>query len=265
MTIVASRLLRDRQICFVGIGIPSRAANLARQLQAPEIVLIYESGAVDAKPTVLPLSIGDGELARTARTVLPMSELFGGLLQGGRIEVGFLGAAQVDRFANLNSTILGEYTHPKVRLPGSGGAPDIAAFARETVILIEHSRRKLVDQVDYVTSVGYLTGGTAREQAGLSGGPSAVVTDLAILQPTPGSKELFVTSVHPGVTRQQIVDSTGWPIQFTKDLAVTPAATELELQTLRTLVTRTDEQHRIAAQKLDLLAIGGRVGSTSRK
>ena len=203
MTVVASRMLRNGAVCFVGIGIPSKAANLARLTHAPDVVLIYESGTIGAKPTILPLSIGDGELATSAAAVVSTPEVFSYWLQGGRVEIGFLGAAQVDRFANLNSTVIGNYDAPKVRLPGAGGAPEIAALAKETLIIIRHDTRRLVEKVDFVTSAGYLTGGSARRDAGLQGGPTAVITDLAVLRPEVETYELVVTDLHPGVTREQ--------------------------------------------------------------
>ena len=169
MTVAAARMLRNGAVCFVGIGLPSTAANLARLTHAPDVVLIYESGPIGAKPPVLPLSIGDGNLAETADTVVSTPEIFRYWLQGGRVDVGFLGAAQLDRFANINTTVVGSYTKPKVRLPGAGGAPEISSSANEVLIIMKHSKRALVDKVDFVTSVGFLTGGDAREKLGLPG------------------------------------------------------------------------------------------------
>jgi glutaconate CoA-transferase subunit B len=244
MTVVAARMLRDECVCFVGIGIPSKAANLARLTHAPNVVLIYESGTIGAKPDVLPLSIGDGELATTADAVVSTPEIFAYWLQAGRVDVGFLGAAQVDKFANLNSTVIGEYAHPKVRLPGAGGAPEIATLAKETLIIIGHDKRKLVEKVDFVTSAGYLDGGDARERAGLQqGGPTAVITDLCVFKPAPTTRELIVTQLHAGIEKQQVIDATGWPVQFADDLGQTVAPTETELKTLRDLVARTEEAH----------------------
>ena len=241
MTIVAARSLGDGDVCFVGIGIPSTAANLARLTHAPDIVLIYESGTIGAKPDVLPLSIGDGELAETADAVVSTPEIFSYWLQGGRVDVGFLGAAQVDRFANLNSTVIGDYASPKVRLPGAGGAPEIAALAKETLIIIGHDKRKLVERVDFVTSAGYLGGGNEREKAGLKGGPSAVITDLGVLVPDPVSKELVVSQIHPGVSEEQIREATGWDLKFSDKLTETELPTGEELLTLRDLIKRTEE------------------------
>ncbi len=256
MTIVAARLLRNECVCFVGIGIPSKAANLARLTHAPQIVLIYESGAIGAKPEVLPLSIGDEQLAATASSVVSAAELFTYWVQGGRIDIGFLGAAQVDKFANLNSTVIGDYRHPTVRLPGSGGAPEIAAHAKETLIMIQHDKRKLVNKVDFISTAGYLSGGSAREQAGLRGGPSAVITDLAVLRPESTTRELLVTQLHPGVTPEQVTEHTGWPVRFAEDLQVTPVPTDRELDTLRDLATRTHKMHSVDSAQLDLKMIG---------
>lgn len=236
MSISAARLLPDGCVCFVGIGIPSEAANLARLTHAPNIVLIYESGTIGAKPTELPLSIGDPELATTADTVVPTAEVFSCWLQGGRIDVGFLGAAQVDKFGNLNSTLIGEYARPWKRLPGAGGAPDIAALAKHTLVIIEHRKERLVEQVDFLTSAGFLTGGSSRAEAKIpGGGPLAVVTDLAILRPCPQRKEFLVDELHPGVGRNDVVDATGWDIQFSSQFRETKPPTTTELEVLRSL------------------------------
>ena len=210
MTVAAARRLKDGTVCFVGIGLPSTAANLARLTHAPDVVLIYEFGPIGAKPDVLPLSIGDGDLAATADTVVSTPEIFRYWLQGGRIDVGFLGAAQIDRFANLNTTVIGPYGRPKVRLPGAGGASEIADLAGEVLIILRHDARAFVERLDFVTSAGFLDGGDARERAGLRGrGPAAVITDLCILEPEAASRELVVASIHPGVTRDQIAEATG--------------------------------------------------------
>jgi glutaconate CoA-transferase subunit B len=244
MAIAAARLLENGSVCFVGIGLPSTAANLARLTHAPDVVLIYESGPIGAKPSVLPLSIGDGELALTADTVVSTPEIFRYWLQGGRIDIGFLGAAQLDRFANINTTVIGEYRKPKVRLPGAGGAPEIAAMAGEVFIILRHSKRAFVDRLDFVTSVGHLDGGDARARLGLPGkGPTVVITDLCILRPDPETKELTVTSLHPGVTREQVAEATGWPVRFAVELETTPPPTRAELEALRELQRRTAEAH----------------------
>ncbi len=240
MTVAASRLIDDGTVCFVGIGLPSAAANLARITHAPEAVLIYESGTVGAKPSLLPLSIGDSELAETADMVVSTAEIFRYWLQGGRITVGFLGAAQIDRFGNINTTVIGEYAQPKTRLPGAGGAPEIAALAGQVFVIMRQSRRGFVEQVDFVTSAGHLTGGDWRERAGLPGrGPSTVITDLGVLEPHPESRELVLTHVHPGIEADDVRAATGWALAVADDLAVTPAPSEGELAALRGLHERT--------------------------
>ena len=240
MTVAAARLIGNGTVCFVGIGLPSAAANLARATHAPDAVLIYESGTVGAKPAVLPLSIGDSELAETADFIVSTAEIFRYWLQGGRITVGFLGAAQLDRFGNINTTVIGDYAAPKVRLPGAGGAPEIASLAGEVFVIMRQSPRSFVDKVDFVTSAGHLTGGDWRERAGLPGrGPSTVITDLGVLEPDPESRELVLTHVHPGVEADEVRAATGWALRVADDLATTPAPSEAELQALRTLHART--------------------------
>ena len=244
MTVAAARMLWNGAVCFVGIGLPSTAANLARLTHAPDAVLIYESGPIGAKPSVLPLSIGDGNLAETADTVVSTPEIFRYWLQGGRVDVGFLGAAQLDRFANLNTTVVGSYEKPQVRLPGAGGAPEISSSAKEVLIVVKHSKRTLVSKVDFITSVGFGTGGDAREKLGLAGkGPVAVITDLCILRPDPVSHELEVASIHPGVDRKAVADSTGWQIRFAEKCAVTEAPRATALEVLRDLKARTAAAH----------------------
>lgn len=237
MTIAAARALRDGQTCFVGIGLPSTAANLARVTHAPNLVLIYESGTIGAKPDRLPLSIGDGILAQTADTVVSVPEVFNYWLQPGRVDIGFLGAAQVDRFGNINTTVVGEdYRHPKVRLPGAGGAPEIAASARQGIIMVRHSRRTLVERVDFVTSVGFGSGPGDRQRLGLTGaGPRLLITDLGILEPDPTSCELILTHLHPNATLEQVREATGWPLKVAPDLTRTPPPTAEELAALRGL------------------------------
>ncbi len=236
MTIAAARRLRDGLSCFVGIGLPSTAANLARATHAPNLVLIYESGTIGAKPGHLPLSIGDGVLADTADTVVSVPQIFNYWLQPGRIDVGFLGGAQLDRYANINSTVIGDYAHPKVRLPGAGGAPEIAASCGEVIVIIRQSRRTFVERVDFVTSVGFGSGPGDRERLGLRGkGPRVVITDLGILEPDPDTCELRLTSLHPGVTLDQAREATGWPLAAAPDLTVTEPPGEAELAALRAL------------------------------
>ncbi|MGA8042559.1 MAG: CoA-transferase subunit beta [Terracidiphilus sp.] len=244
MTVAAARMLRNGAVCFVGIGLPSTAANLARLTHAPDAVLVYESGPIGAKPPVLPLSIGDGNLAETADTVVSTPEIFRYWLQGGRIDVGFLGAAQLDRFANINTTVVGSYARPKVRLPGAGGAPEISSSAKEVLLIVKQSKRTFVEKLDFITSVGFLTGGDAREKAGLPGkGPVAVITDLCILRPHPETRELEVATIHPGVDRETIASSTAWPIRFAQQCDATASPTAQELQVLRDLKARTAAAH----------------------
>src|SRR5205814_4952015 len=226
MTIAAARLLRNGAVCFVGIGLPSKAANLARATHAPELVLIYEAGPIGAKPTVLPLSIGDGELATTADTVVSTPEIFRYWLQGGRVDVGFLGAAQIDRFANINTTVIGNYEKPETRLPGAGGAPEIASCAGEVILVLKQTVRTFVEKLDFVTSVGHLRGGDDRKRLGLPGkGPVAVVTDLCVMEPDPVTRELAVTQLHPGISKEQVVSATGWNIRFSQVLRETAVPT----------------------------------------
>jgi glutaconate CoA-transferase subunit B len=244
MTIAAARMVRNGAVCFVGIGLPSAAANLARLTHAPDTVLIYESGTIGTKPAVLPLSIGDSELAETADTVVSLVEIFSYWLQGGRIDLGFLGAAQIDRFANINSTVIGPYDKPTVRLPGAGGAPEIAASCGEVLITLRQNKRAFVNTLDFVTSVGYLDGGNSRDRLRLPGkGPTAVITDLGILTPDPVTKELVLTSVHPGVTVEQATAATGWPLRVAPHPAITAPPSNDELTVLRDLLDRTARAH----------------------
>ena len=241
MTVAAARALKDDDVCFVGIGMPSAAANLARLTHAPNITLIYESGTLATKPTILPLSIGDGELCETALTTVSVPEMFRYWLQGGRIKVGFLGGAQIDKYANLNTTVVGgTYDKPKVRLPGGGGAPEIAISCGEIFIIMAQGKRSFVDRLDFVTSIGHGSGGDAREKLGVkTKGPTKLITDLALFAPDPQSKEMTVVSIHPGVTRAQIQENTGWPVKFAAKVEETPPPTAQELDVLRALQART--------------------------
>ena len=222
MVVEAARRLPDGAVCFVGIGLPSLAANLARATHAPGCVLVYESGTIGAKPYRLPLSIGDGELAETADTVVSVPEMLAYWLQGGRIDVGFLGAAQIDRHGNLNSTVIGDYESPDVRLPGAGGAPEIGTNAREVFVLLRQTPRTFVERLDFTTSIG------ARV--------SVVVTDLGVLEPQDG--ELTLTRVHAGVSVDDVRAATGWPLRVASDVCETDPPTSEELHTLRELVAR---------------------------
>ena len=237
MSINAARALAGARTCFVGIGLPSTAANLARRTVRPDLVLIYESGALGAKPTRLPLSIGDGELADTADAVVSVPEMFNYWLQAGRIDVGFLGAAQIDRFGNINTTLIDRGPgRPPIRLPGAGGAPEIAANCREVLIVLRHSTRGFVERLDFITSVGHGTGRGDRERLGLRGkGPVAVITDLGILRPDPDTAELVLTDVHPGVDVEQVRAATGWPLKIADQVRTTEPPTAEELAALRAL------------------------------
>ncbi len=242
MVVSAARRLRDGTVCFVGIGLPSRAANLARTTHAPGCVLIYESGTIGAKPTTLPLSIGDGELAETADSVVSVPEIFSYWLQGNRIDVGFLGAAQIDRFGNLNSTVIGAYDHPDVRLPGAGGAPEISAFCKETFVMLRQTPRTFVDRLDFRTTVGFGDGAGSRERLGFSGaGVTAVVTDLGILEPDPETSELTLTTLHPGVDADSVCSATGWDLRVADEVVTAEPPTGDELRGLRALRSAADE------------------------
>jgi len=244
MTVAAARALRNTDVCFVGIGMPSAACNLARLTHAPDITLIYESGTIATKPNVLPLSIGDGELADTALTTVSVPEMFRYWLQGGRITVGFLGGAQIDRFANLNTTVVGPYDKPKVRLPGGGGAPEIATSCGEIFITMSQSKRSFVEKLDFVTSLGHGEGGDHRRRLGVATkGPTKLITDLCVFEPDPDTKEMTVVSIHPGIARGQIDANTGWTVRYAGRLAETPAPTAKELATLRELHARTRRAH----------------------
>jgi glutaconate CoA-transferase, subunit B len=243
MAVAAARRLHDGTVCFVGIGLPSKAASLARATHAPGCVLVYESGTIGAKPLNLPLSIGDGELAETADAVVGVPEIFAYWLQAGRIDVGFLGAAQIDRYGNLNSTVIGDYDHPRVRLPGGGGAPEIAASCKETLVILRQSPRTFVPRLDFRTSVGFGDGPGSREQLGLrGGGVTAVITDLGELEPDPDTCELTLARLHPGVTVEQALAATGWPLAVRDDLAESVPPSERELEALRALHTADERE-----------------------
>jgi glutaconate CoA-transferase subunit B len=243
MTVAAARALVGRTACFVGIGLPSTAANLCRRLHNPDLALVYESGTIGAKPTVPPLSIGDGELAETADAVVSVPEIFNYWLQPGRVDVGFLGAAQLDRFGNINTTVVGpDYDHPMVRLPGAGGAPEIAAGCREVFVVLRQTRRTFVDRVDFVTSFGYGDGPGSRERLGLRGrGPVLVITDLGVLEPDPETCELTLTAVHPGIELDAVRAATGWELRVLPELRVSGAPTIEELAALRDLTASRRE------------------------
>jgi len=225
MTVQAARALENGEVCLVGVGPPNAAANLARRLHAPDCVLVYESGAIGAKPVNLPLSIGDDDLAATADELVSVPEMFSYWIGGGRMDVGFLGAAQIDRRGNINTTVIGSYDHPKVRLPGAGGAPEIAAAVRKVIVMLRHSPRAFVERLDFVTSLG--RGGDA----------FTVITDLAVLEPG-GDGELELVALHSGVEVEQVREATGWPLRVREPPAVTEPPSERELEELRALKRR---------------------------
>jgi glutaconate CoA-transferase subunit B len=238
MTVTAARTLHAGMTCFVGIGLPSAAANLARATRAPNLVLIYESGTIGAKPGALPLSIGDGILAQTADAVVSVPEIFNYWLQPGRIDVGFLGAAQIDKFGNINTTVIGpDYARPRVRLPGAGGAPEIAASCREVIVVLRQNLRAFVERVDFITSVGFGDGPGTRERLGLTGaGPQKIITDLGVLEPDPQTCEFMLSGVYPEVSVSEVKDRTGWDLRVSPDLERIPAPDSAELGALRALV-----------------------------
>jgi glutaconate CoA-transferase subunit B len=241
-TIVAARRLSDVGSVFIGVGRPSTAALLARMVHNPDLVLVYESGTIGAKPFHIPLSIGDGELAETADAIVSVPEMFNYWIGPGRIDVAFLGAAQIDRHANLNSTVIGDYAHPKTRLPGAGGAPEIAASCGEVIVIAPHTTRTFVEHLDFCTTVGHGDGpggSVTRERLGFRGaGPTAVITDLGVLEPHAETKELTLVQLHPGVEVSQVQEATGWDLRVVDKPAVTEPPTSEELEALRELVDR---------------------------
>jgi glutaconate CoA-transferase, subunit B len=246
MTVAAARGLRGATTCFVGIGLPGAAANLARRVHSPDLALVYESGALSSKPDVLPLSIGDGSVGATADAIVTVPEIFNYWVQPGRIDVGLLGAAQIDRFGNINTTVIGsDYARPEVRLPGGGGAPEIAASCHRVIVIMRHRPRALVERVDFITSVGYGAGAGHRERLGLRGrGPVKVITDIGILEPDPRRCELQLTYLHPGCEADDARAATNWPLRVAANLQRGAPPTERELTELRRLLdtrSRDDE------------------------
>jgi glutaconate CoA-transferase, subunit B len=235
MTVHAARLLRNGDVVFVGVGLPNLACNLARRTHAPDLVMIYEAGVVGAQPRRLPLSIGDPTLVSGSLAVCSMFEVFAYYLQGGHISVGFMGGAQIDRFGNVNATVIGEYARPKVRLPGSGGSMEIAAWADRCYFITPHEKRRFPARVDFHTSAGFLGGRPEREALGLrGGGPAAVVTDLGILEPD-ASGELVLAALHPGVEASLAEQNTGWPLRQAPSLRITEPIRDEEIRILRDL------------------------------
>lgn len=244
MSITAARALSNDDVCFVGIGLPSEACNVARLTHAPDVTLVYESGTIGTKPDVLPLSIGDGELCDTAVTTVPVPEMFRYWLQGGHFSVGFLGAAQIDKFGNINTTVVGDYAKPKVRLPGGGGAPEIASSCGEVFVVMPQSSRGFVETIDFVTSFGHGEGGDHRQRLGIkTRGPTKLITDLCVMEPDPETKEFTVVSIHPGATREAIQEATGWQVRYADEVIDTPEPSAEELEVLRDLKARTERAH----------------------
>jgi len=233
LTINASRLLRDGDVVFVGVGLPNLACNLARRTHAPSLLMIYEAGVIGAQPARLPLSIGDPTLVSGATAVCSMYDIFSLYLQRGNVDVGFMGGAQIDRYGNINATVIGEYGHPKVRLPGSGGSKEIAAWANRCYIITPHQKRRFPEKVDFRTSAGFLNNRAERQAAGLrGGGPQAVVTDLCIMEPDKNG-ELILTSLHPEKTVAEVKSNTGWDLQVALDVRISTPPSEEELRILR--------------------------------
>jgi glutaconate CoA-transferase subunit B len=233
LTINAAHLLRDGDRVFVGVGLPNLACNLARRTHAPNLLMIYEAGVIGAQPKRLPLSIGDPTLVSGALSVCSMYDIFAFYLQRGNVDVGFMGGAQIDRFGNINATVIGDYDHPKVRLPGSGGSMEIAAWANRCYLLTPHTKRRFPEKLDFRTSAGFLSGRAERQAANLRGGGMlAVVTDLGLMEPD-DSGELVLTALHPGVTVEQACENTGWDLKVAKELQVTEAPKAEELRILR--------------------------------
>jgi glutaconate CoA-transferase subunit B len=229
----AAKELKDGDVVFVGIGVPSLAVNLAYRTHAPGLCMIYESGAVGCVPKRLPISIGDPCLVTGSLAVVPMLDVFNLYLQRGLIDVGFLGGAQVDRYGNINSTVIGDYRKPKVRLPGSGGACEIAALSKRVVIIINNTKRNLPEKVDFLTSPGYLRGGRERERLGMKGGPELVITDMGVYRFDPETREMVLASLHPGMTVDRIQENTGWDVRVAPDLGETAPPTPREIRIIR--------------------------------
>jgi len=232
MIINAARLLRDGDVVFVGVGQPNLACNLAKRTHAPNLVMIYEAGVIGAEPARLPLSIGDPTLVSGALSVVSMYDIFANYLQRGNVDVGFMGGAQIDKYGNINATVIGDYAQPKVRLPGSGGSQEIAAWANRCYIMTPHQKRRFPEKVDFMTSAGFLTGRKEREATGVRGGGMlAVVTDIGMLEPDE-TGEMVLTALHPGKTAELAKENTGWDLKVASELRTTDLVTENELQIL---------------------------------
>jgi len=236
MIINAARLLRDGDVVFVGVGQPNLACNLAKRTHAPNLVMIYEAGVIGAEPARLPLSIGDPTLVSGALSVVSMYDIFANYLQRGNVDVGFMGGAQIDKYGNINATVIGDYAQPKVRLPGSGGSQEIAAWANRCYIMTPHQKRRFPEKVDFMTSAGFLGGRNEREATGVRGGGMlAVVTDLGMLEPDENG-EMVLTALHPGKTVEQAIENTGWKLSVANELRTTDPVTEEELKILRSVL-----------------------------
>ena len=233
MTINSARLLKNGDTVLVGVGLPNLACNLARRTHAPELIMIYEAGVIGSQPQRLPLSIGDPCLVSGSQLVCSMYDLFTLYLQRGNVDVGFLGGAQIDRFGNINATVIGDYAHPKVRLPGSGGSMEIAAWANRCYIITPHQVRRFPEKVDFGTSTGFLASKAQRLASGVrGGGPQAVVTELGILEPDENG-EMILTAIHPGATVEKARANTGWDLKVVPQLTITQPPGENELYILR--------------------------------
>ena len=233
MIINAARLLRDGDVVFVGVGQPNLACNLAKRTHAPNLVMIYEAGVIGAEPARLPLSIGDPTLVSGALSVVSMYDIFANYLQRGNVDVGFMGGAQIDKYGNINATVIGDYAQPKVRLPGSGGSQEIAAWANRCYIMTPHQKRRFPEKVDFMTSAGFLGGRAEREATGVRGGGMlAVVTDLGMMEPDENG-EMVLTALHPGRTVEEAKNNTGWDLMIAGELRTTDPVTEKELRILR--------------------------------
>jgi len=244
MAVAAARMLGSDDVCFVGIGAPSAACNLARLTRAPGITLIYESVTISTAPDVLPLSIGDRELCDTALSIVSVPEMFRYWLQGGRVTIRSLGAAQLDPYGNTNTTVVGDYGAPTVRLPGGGGVLEIASSWQQILITMKQTRRGFVPRIDFVTSFGHGTGGDHRARQGIgTKWPTQLITDLAIWTPDPETRAFTVASLHSGVTRAQKADSVGWQVHYADTVSETPPPTADELEVLRALKAPTAADH----------------------
>ena len=244
MVIAASRMLKNGDVCFVGVGTPSEVCNLARLTHAGDIELIYESGTIGARPNVLPLSVADNELCETALATVSVTEMFRYWIQGGRIPLVVLGAAQIDRYGNINSTVIGGYHQPRVRLPGGGGAPELAASCGQVWVTMKQSKRAMVETLDFLTTYGHGRGGQDRKRAGIeTRGPTRLITDHAIWETDPETREFLVISLHPGTTLQSMTETVGWTFRVPDRIKETPAPTEEELAALRDLRSRTRAAH----------------------